>query len=172
MALKALTHLPPHPAHTLHLSLLITHSLPAFRPPLSSLSTSFSPVPHSFFSSSSSSSSLCGCFNAFTPPLHSRWCFIHQSRRYSTHPLASYFLPRPSTAATLLLFPNTWYIPGGQGTPSYFPPLFLLALRGSHPTRLGYNRTCEAGESHVSPWGRQGCTVSQKCPTLVLASYR
>lgn len=36
---------------------------------------------------------LFGRFNAFTPPLHSCGCFIHQSRHYSTNPTASSFAP-------------------------------------------------------------------------------
>lgn len=70
-----------------------------------------------------SSSPLLGCFNAFTPPLHSCGCFIHQSRHYSTNPTASSFAPLhlplhhppPST--------NTWSVPGGLYTPSSSAPL-------------------------------------------------
>lgn len=36
---------------------------------------------------------LYGWLNAFTPPLHSCGCFIHQSQYYSTNPLASQFAP-------------------------------------------------------------------------------
>lgn len=67
---------------------------------------------------------LFGRFNAFTPPLHSCGCFIHQSRHYSTNPTASSFAPlhlplhHPPPHP-----PNTWSVPGGLYTPSSSAPL-------------------------------------------------
>lgn len=64
---------------------------------------------------------LFGRFNAFTPPLHSCGCFIHQSQHYSTNPTASSFaplhLPLHQTPR------NTWSVPGGLYTPRYSAPL-------------------------------------------------
>lgn len=67
---------------------------------------------------------LFGRFNAFTPPLHSCACFIHQSQHYLTNPTASSFAPlhlplhHPPS--------NTWSVPGGLYTPRYSAPLLPL----------------------------------------------
>lgn len=65
---------------------------------------------------------LFGRFNAFTPPLHSCGCFIHQSRHYSTNPTASSFAPLHLPLHHPPL-PNTWSVPGGLYTPSSSAPL-------------------------------------------------
>lgn len=67
------------------------------------------------------------CLNAFTPPLHSYKCFIHQSQHSSTTPgilACSAQLPIPSPS--ILLRPNTWCIPRGPRTLSFFLPLALI----------------------------------------------
>lgn len=176
-ALAALSHPPPRPAHTLHLSLLITHSLPAVLPPLLPLSTSFL-------------SSLLLLLRLFllllglplwlllmhsTPPLHSRWCFIHQSRRYSTHPLASYFLPRPSaTTATPPSPPPTHGTSlEAKALPATLLPSFFSPSAGLVQHASVTNRTCEAGEAQRESVGEGGTSRwVRKGPSLALAWRR
>lgn len=67
---------------------------------------------------------LHACLNAFTPTLHSRGCFIHQSQHSSS---TRGFLVSPTLSPPPPPPPNTWSIPGGN--PVLLPPVMLCESR-------------------------------------------
>lgn len=106
---------------------------------------------------------LFGRFNAFTPPLHSCACFIHQSQHYLTNPTASSFAPLhlplhhpPPThglsleACTLpdtLLLSSLWLSPWRSHSYSYVGDLLWdLIVQGIHTYIYTHIHTMDLGE--------------------------
>lgn len=144
----------------------INHSLPAFLPPLSSLSTSLSSAPHHlifFFSLVLLRLSVAALMHSHRPFIHADVLFIKADVFHPPSvpllPSGVLFLPRPSTVATLSLIslPNTWSIPRRpRHSQLVSSPLSSRPVWVSSNTPR-YNRTCEASKSHVSYWeGERG----------------
>lgn len=74
-----------------------------------------------------SSSSMAGLMHSHHLFIHADVLFIKASIIQPTPQHLSLLRPTSHSFATLL-HPNTWYIPGGQYTPSYFPLLLGLPL--------------------------------------------
>lgn len=118
----------PHPLASSSSSFFFTLSS-AFTP----LIASMLPFSSSLFWSHPFFFLLYVCLNAFTPPLHSHKCFIHQSQHSSTTPgILACSAQSPTPSPSTLLRPNTWCIPRGPRTLSFFLPLALIV----HATML------------------------------------
>lgn len=106
---------------------------------------------------------LFGRFNAFTPPLHSCGCFIHQSQHYLTNPTASSFAPlhlplhhppwthglslEACTLPDTLLLSSLWLSPWRSHSYSYFGDLLWdLIVQRIHTYIYTHIRTMDLGE--------------------------
>lgn len=105
----------------------INHSLPAFLPPLSSLSTSLSSAPHYlifFFSLVLLRLSVAALMHSHRPFIHADVLFIKADVFHPppspSFPPASYFCPAPAPLPPSPWSPSPTHgpSPGGQGTPS------------------------------------------------------